>query len=143
MVLKRLSASICPWLESDSIMRPASLGTLYMSHRLFHSSASASVTECSCLALSNRHDNTEKARRRWGIESWPTLTGDTMISSRRLEVKCRVGTHCPSGYVRPPDVRGAQSQPLKLPELVQEIQHDPTMNLIEVLHGESRLQIPE
>src|ERR1700722_4692549 len=28
----------------------------------------SSVTACSCLALSNRHDNTEKARRRGSIE---------------------------------------------------------------------------
>src|SRR6516165_2905051 len=48
----------------------------------------------------------------------------------------------PAGDVRPPQVRGANADPLDLPQLVEEIERHAAMDLIEIRSLETIFEIP-
>src|SRR5215831_16929384 len=59
-----------------------------------------------------------------------TATG--MVQRRLIsETEYDVGADRPPGDIRTPDIRAAESDPLNLPKLVQEIEHHAAMDLVE------------
>src|SRR5690348_11776821 len=73
-----------------------------------------------------------------------TARGRTAMPAARLDASeaiRHVGAHRPPADVGPPYVRGTDAQPLNLPEVVQEIQHQSPVELVQVLYGQAPAQV--
>src|SRR6516225_3924601 len=61
----------------------------------------------------------------------PTTATGTVQRRLISETEYDVGADRPPGDIRTPEIRAADSDPLNLPELVQEIQHHAAVDLVE------------
>lgn len=60
--------------------------------------------------------------------------------SRESEAKRDIEAGSPTVDLRTPEIGGPESDPLKLPELVEEIESQAAVNLVQMLHAESALE---
>lgn len=65
---------------------------------------------------------------------------DATANRRTLEMERDVDAGGPAVGLSTPEVRSAQPDPLELPHLLQDIQHNTAVDLIDVLHAESALE---